>query len=94
MYVHIHTTVVIDILIILFLFTDTTGLQSSIAVVEVDGSITVTCIFATGASSIGCQVTLFTMNDLQVFSTNISRRKGATQVCKSLHVVGDVSNII
>ena len=64
---------------------DTTGLQSANAVVELNGSITVTCTFATGASSPGCQVTIFTMDNFQeVFSTNISRPNGATQVWKSL----------
>ena len=42
--------------------TDTTGLQSSTAVIELDGSMTVTCTFATGASSTGCQVTIFMMD--------------------------------
>ena len=67
------------------LYIDTTGLQSSTAVVELNGSITVTCTFATGASSTGCQVTIFTMDNFQeVFSTNISRHNGASQVWKSL----------
>ena len=65
--------------------TDTTGLQSFNAVVELNDSITITCIFATGASSTGCQVTIFMMDNFEeVFSTNISRRNGDTQVWKSL----------
>ena len=60
---------------------DTTGLQSSIAVMELNGSITVTCTFATGATSTGCQVTIFTMGNIQeVYSTNITRPDGASQV--------------
>ena len=53
--------------------TDTTGLQSSTAVMELNGSITVTCIFAPGASSPGCQVTIFTMDNMYIFSRNITR---------------------
>ena len=53
--------------------TDTTGLQSSTAVMELNGSITVTCTFATGASSPGCQVTIFTMDNMYIFSRNITR---------------------
>ena len=60
---------------------DTTGLQSSVAVVELNGSITVTCNFATGASSTGCQVTIFTLESLQeVFSVNITRLNGNRKV--------------
>ena len=54
--------------------TDTTGLQSSTAVVELNGSITVTCTFATGASSTGCQVTILIMDNLrELISKNLSR---------------------
>ena len=48
---------------------------------ELNGSITVTCIFATGASSTGCQVTIFTVGGLrEVFSENITRSDRANQV--------------
>ena len=40
---------------------------------ELNGSITVTCTFATGASSPGCQVTIFTMDNMYIFSGNITR---------------------
>ena len=63
--------------------TDTTGLQSSTAVMELNGSITVTCIFATGASSTGCQVTIFTVDnsqDMYIFSRNVTRPNGVSQV--------------
>ena len=61
--------------------TDTTGLQSSTTVIELDGSITVTCTFATGASSTGCQVTILIMDSLQeVLSQNITRPHGANEV--------------
>ena len=62
---------------------DTTGLQSSTAVVELNSSITVTCIFATGASSTGCQITMFKLDSLQeVFlnSTNNTRPNGSSEV--------------
>ena len=66
-----------------FLLTDTTGLQSSVAIVELNGSITVTCTFANGASSTGCQVKLFMMDNLQeALSMNLFRPERATQVCK------------
>ena len=58
---------------------DTTGLQSSFAVLELNGSITVTCTFATGATSDGCQVTIL-MGDLQMFPTIITRSIGVNQV--------------
>ena len=65
----------------IFPLTDTTGLQSSIAVMELNGSITVTCTFATGASSTGCQVSIFTMGSSEeVLSTKITRPDGASQV--------------
>ena len=64
------------------IYTDTTGLQSVTAVMELNGSITVTCTFATGASSIGCQVTIFIMQSLQkVFTRNIARQNG--EICVS-----------
>ena len=53
--------------------TDTTGLQSFTAAVELNGSITVTCIFVTGASSTGCQLTIFTIDNVYIFSRNITR---------------------
>ena len=60
---------------------DTTGLQSSIAVLELNGNITITCTFATGASSTGCQVTMFMMGSSEeVLSTNITRPNGDSQV--------------
>ena len=58
---------------------DTTGLQSSAAVLELNGSITITCTFAPGASSTGCQVTIL-MEGLQVFSTIIIRSQRVNQV--------------
>ena len=61
--------------------TDTTGLQSSTTVMELNGSITVTCTFAIGASSTGCQVTILIMDSLQeVLSRNITRPDGANEV--------------
>ena len=67
---------------------DTTGLQSLFAVVELNCSITVTCTFATGASSTGCQVTVFMRDSLQeVLSRNVSRPNQATQVCESPHAL-------
>ena len=62
--------------------TDTTGLQSSTAVVELNGSITVTCTFATGATSTGCQVTIYTVDTSRWVLTmmNITRQNGARQV--------------
>jgi hypothetical protein len=63
---------------------DTTGLQSSIAVVELNSSITVTCIFATGASSTGCQVTIFRINETGVQMVFvISRQNGILEVFNS-----------
>ena len=62
---------------------DTTGLQSSFAVMELNGSITITCTFATGATSTGCQVTIFYImsdNLQEVMSTNITRPNGTNQV--------------
>ena len=56
---------------------DTTGLQSSTAVLELNGSITVTCTFATGASSTGCHVTIFGIN---VTGYMINRPNGVIQV--------------
>ena len=50
---------------------------------EVNGSITVTCIFATGASSTGCQVTIFKLDSLQVVflnSTNITHLNRSSEV--------------
>ena len=53
---------------------------------ELNGSITVTCIFATGASSTGCQVTIFMIDSSEeVLSTNITRPNGASQVCEHVH---------
>ena len=61
--------------------TDTTGLQSSTTVMELNGSITVTCTFAIGASSTGCQVTILIMDSLQeVLSRNITRPDGVNEV--------------
>ena len=61
---------------------DTTGLQSSIAVVELNGSITVTCIFATGASSTGCQIIIFGINDTGMQTLYmINRPNGILEVC-------------
>ena len=61
--------------------TDTTGLQSSKAVIQFNGSITVTCTFATGALSTGCQVSIFTMDNLhRLFTKNITRQNGESQV--------------
>ncbi len=63
---------------------DTTGLQSSIAVVELNSSITVTCIFATGASSTGCQVTIFQINETGVQMVFvINRQNGILEVFNS-----------
>ena len=60
---------------------DTTGLQSSTAIAELNGSITVTCTFATGATSTGCQVTILITDGLrELFTTNITRQNGAIQV--------------
>ena len=62
---------------------DTTGLQSSFALLGLNGNIIVTCTFATGASSTGCQVTIFyIMSDklLKVISKNITRPNGTNQV--------------
>jgi hypothetical protein len=63
---------------------DTTGLQSSFAVVELNGSITVTCIFAAGASSTGCQVTILGINDtgIQMLFV-INRQNKILEVLKS-----------
>ena len=62
-------------------YSDTTGLQSSTAVMELDGSITVTCTFATGASSTGCQITIFMMDSVQkLFSRNITRAATDSEV--------------
>ena len=67
---------------------DTTGLQSSIAVMELNGSITVTCIFAAGALSTGCQVTVFISDSSEeVLSINITRPDGASRVSKSMYHV-------
>ena len=61
--------------------TDTTGLQSSVATMELNGSITVTCTFAVGASSTGCQIIILRGDSLQeVFSRNITRPSGVDQV--------------
>ena len=61
---------------------DTTGLQpAATTVMEVNGSITVTCIFASGASSTGCQVTIFIRDSLQeVLSRKIIRPHGSSMV--------------
>ena len=60
---------------------DTTGLQpAATTVVELNGSIIVTCTFAMGASSTGCQVTILTMDNLQeVLSTKIIRPHGYSE---------------
>ena len=72
--------------ILSMIYIDTTGLQSSIAVMELNGSITVTCTFATGASSTGCQVAILEeMNDtgFKILDTfNITRHNGATKVIR------------
>ena len=61
---------------------DTTGLQpATTTVMEVNGSITVTCVFASGASSTGCQVTIFIKDSLQeVLSRKIIRPHGSSVV--------------
>ena len=61
---------------------DTTGLQPrTTTVMEVNGSITVTCAFAPGASSTGCQVTIFIRDSLQeVLSRKIIRPHGSSVV--------------
>ena len=61
---------------------DTTGLQpATTTVMEVNGSITVTCVFASGASSTGCQVTIFIKDSLQeVLSRKIIRPHGSSMV--------------
>jgi hypothetical protein len=63
---------------------DTTGLQSSFAVVELNSSITVTCIFASGASSTGCQLTILGINDtgMQMLFV-INRQNGILEVFNS-----------
>jgi hypothetical protein len=56
-------------------------------VMELNSSITVTCIFATGASSIGCQVIIFMRDNLQdeyIFSKNITRPDGVDRVCNNM----------
>ena len=72
---------VMTLVLLLHTHTDTTGLQSSSAVVELDGSITVTCTFATGASSTGCQVTIFTTDNppVEILSRNITRQNEDAQ---------------
>ena len=61
---------------------DTTGLQPAITtVMEVNGSITITCAFVSGASSTGCQVTIFTGDSLQeVLSEKVIRPRGSSIV--------------
>ena len=71
-------------------YADTTGLQSVRAVMELDGSITVTCTFATGASSTGCLVTIFTTDNSQlmvILSKNITRQNGNTEVNSNILVL-------
>ena len=77
----------------LHIHVDTSGLQSSLAVVELNGTITVSCTFATGSSSTtGCRVTLFMMDSSQeVFSRNIDRTDGVSEVYNILH---DITNFI
>ena len=60
---------------------DTTGLQpATTTVMELNGSITVTCTFATGASSTGCQVTIFMGDSLrEVLSREVIRPHGASK---------------
>ena len=61
--------------------TDTTGLQSVTAVMELNGSITVTCTFATGASSTGCQVSTLKLDSFNIlFNVNLTRQNGDNQV--------------
>ena len=60
---------------------DTTGLQSVAAVIELNGSITVTCTFATGTSSTGCLVTILNEDSLNIlFTVNITRHNGDSEV--------------
>ena len=61
---------------------DTTGLQPrSTTVMEVNGSITVTCAFVSGASSTGCQVTIFIRDSLQeVLSKKVIHPRGSSIV--------------
>ena len=68
---------------------DTTGLQSSTAVVELNSSITVTCIFATGASSTGCQVTISGINDTGMQTLFVINRPnlGILEVCNIWRVL-------
>ena len=62
------------------------GLQSSTAVIEQDGRITVTCAFSAGASSTGCQVAILMMNGLQVLlARNITRTKTVNEVITLKH---------
>ena len=70
-------------------FTDTTGLQPpATTVMELNGSITVTCTFATGASSTGCQVTVFMMDSMQeVLSKRIIRPHGASEASLKVAVI-------
>ena len=77
---------------------DTTGLQSSVAVVELNNSITVTCTFATGALSTGCQVSIFKLDSLQevfLISGNFTRLYGTKKVnylyLSSYHNIIDLS---
>ena len=62
---------------------DTTGLQPpTTTVVEMNGSIIVTCTFAMGASSTGCQATIFELemdNFKEVLSTKIIRPHGFSE---------------
>ena len=62
--------------------------------VELNGSITVNCIFATGASSTGCQVTIFGINDTGVQTLFvIDRPNGVLEVYNIWTVHKYYSNI-
>ena len=74
--------------------TDTTGLQSSSVVLEVDDTASVTCNFALGSDALGCEVSFYasSMSDSMelLFAQNITREPSSNTVTQNIPLMGQL----
>ena len=78
----------------IFPHTDTTGLQSSSVVLEVDDTASVTCNFALGSDALGCEVSFYasSMSDPMelLFAKNITREPSSNTVTQNIPLMGQL----